>query len=94
MKQLNVDLKKIASADRDSARQNNNASNIPAILTGIILLVFGAEAYTIFAGHAEGIKDTNIAIISTLVIRETLHYVHQAVTYWFGADDPIDDNDK
>lgn len=89
MKSAGVDLKKIAAADRDSARTNNKDSNIPAILTIAILTVFGAEAYVVFAGHAEGLKDTTIAVISTLVIRETLHFVRQALTYWLGdVDDP------
>lgn len=94
MKQIGVDVKRIAVDDRKNAREFNENSIVPGILTGVILLVFGAEAYVVFAGQANGIKDTNIAIISTLVIRETLHYVHQAVTYWFGADDPVDVEQK
>lgn len=87
MKAAGVDLRRIAAQDRDSARKSNAASVAPHVLTGLLLVVFGAEAWAVIGGYAVGIKDTTTAAIGGGIITQTLHYVHQTWTYWFGSDD-------
>jgi hypothetical protein len=88
MKALDVDLERIASQDRDSARQREIASRdswTPRIIGGMALGGFLWSVYWVLSGQVAGMTDpTTVALVGTLVGYVSAK-ADQVVSYYFGS---------
>lgn len=88
MKALDVDLERIASQDRDSARQREIGSRdswTPRIIGGMALGGFLWSVYWVLSGQVAGMNDpTTVALVGTLVGYVSAK-ADQVVSYYFGS---------
>lgn len=88
MKALDVDLERIAAADRDSARRREIGSGdawTPRIIGGMALGGFLWSVYWVLSGQVSGLTDpTTVALVGTLVGYVSAK-ADQVVSYYFGS---------
>ena len=87
MRELDVDLERIAASDRDSARvrESRVLDMTPKVLATIIIAGFLAAAYMVLAGQVEGLKDPITAALVGSVIGYVSAKADQVVAYYFGS---------
>lgn len=88
MKALDVDLERIAAADRDSARQREIGSRdswTPRVIGAMALGGFLWAVYWVLSGNVQGMNDpTTVALVGTLVGYISAK-ADQVVSYYFGS---------
>lgn len=87
MKQLDIDLEKIASDDRDSARRREVQVRdwMPRILAGVIVCGFMATVFLVLLGYVEGMKDPLMATTVGTLIGFVSAKAEQVIAYYFGS---------
>jgi hypothetical protein len=87
MKKLDVDLERIAGADRDSARkmQTDTKSYVPAILAGVVVGGFSVAATAILAGWVESLKDPITAALVGNVFGAITSAAMLVLNFYFGT---------
>ena len=87
MENLGVELAKIASEDRDSARQREAAVKdwTPRVLAFVIISGFLYTVYAVLSGVVEGLRDPTMATIVGAVIGYISAKADQVVSYYFGS---------
>jgi hypothetical protein len=87
MRELDVDLERIAGADRDSARrmQVETKSHVPALLALGILLGFVASSVAVLGGWVEGLKDPLTAALIGTVIGNITSAAMLVLNFYFGT---------
>ena len=88
MKALDVDLERIAAADRDSARKREVGSGdawTPRVIGAMALGGFLWSVYWVLSGNVSGMTDpTTVALVGTLVGYVSAK-ADQVVSYYFGS---------
>lgn len=88
MKALDVDLERIAAADRDSARKREIGSGdawTPRVIGTLALGGFLWAVYWVLSGQVTGMNDpTTVALVGTLVGYVSAK-ADQVVSYYFGS---------
>ncbi len=87
MKELDIDLERIASNDRDSARKRESQVRdwMPRILAFVIVAGFMATVFMVLMGVVEGMKDPLMATTVGTLIGFVSAKCEQVVAYYFGS---------
>ena len=87
LKKLDVDLEKIASDDRDSARKREGEVKdwAPRILAATIIVGFLSTVFMVLSGCVEGLKDPMTATLTGTLIGYVSAKADQVVSYYFGS---------
>lgn len=87
MKELDIDLEKIAASDRDSARKRESQVRdwMPRILAFTIVAGFMATVFLVLLGVVEGMKDPLMATTVGTLIGFVSAKCEQVVAYYFGS---------
>jgi len=87
MKELDVDLERIPSSDRDSARKREAAVKdwMPRILAGLVVVGFLATVFLILSGYVEGLKDPMTATTVGTLIGYISSKADSIISYYFGS---------
>jgi hypothetical protein len=87
MKELDIDLERIASSDRDSARKRETQVRdwMPRILAFTIVAGFMATVFLVLLGVVEGMKDPLMATTVGTLIGFVSAKCEQVVAYYFGS---------
>lgn len=87
MKKLDVDLERIAGADRDSARKREAEVKdwTPRILAAVVVGGFLGTVYMVLAGYVDGLKDPMTATLTGTLIGYVSAKADQVVSYYFGS---------
>jgi hypothetical protein len=87
MRELDVDLERIASSDRDSARRRESVVKdmAPKVLAAVIVLGFLATVFMVLGGQVEGLKDPLTATVVGTLIGYVSAKADQVVSYYFGS---------
>lgn len=87
MKELDIDLERIASSDRDSARKREAQVRdwMPRILAFVIVAGFMATVFMVLMGLVEGMKDPLMATTVGTLIGFVSAKCEQVVAYYFGS---------
>lgn len=87
MKELDIDLERIASSDRDSARKREAQVRdwMPRILAFTIVAGFMATVFLVLLGVVEGMKDPLMATTVGTLIGFVSAKCEQVVAYYFGS---------
>lgn len=85
---LEIDLEKIAQADRSSAREREaktGDSTTPRVLATVIVGGFLSMVYMVLSGYVAGLKDPTIAGMIGTLIGYVSAKADQVVSYYFGS---------
>lgn len=87
MKELDIDLERIASDDRDSARKRETQVRdwMPRILAFTIVAGFMATVFLVLLGMVDGMKDPLMATTVGTLIGFVSAKCEQVVAYYFGS---------
>jgi len=88
MRELEIDVDRIAAADRDSARKREAASNdswTPRFIGGLTLLAFIWSVWAVLSGYVQGMSDPAIVGIIGTLIGYVSAKADQVVSYYFGS---------
>lgn len=88
MRELDIDLEKIAQIDRASAREREVKSGdrwTPRILAAVIIGGFLGTVYMVLAGYVDGLRDPVIAGVMGTLIGYVSAKADQVVSYYFGS---------
>lgn len=87
MRELDVDLERIAANDRDSARKRQTVAKdrAPEILAFVVVSGFLGAVYAVLAGYVEGLKDPLTATLTGTLIGYVSAKADQVVSYYFGS---------
>jgi hypothetical protein len=87
MRRLDVDLDRIAAADRDSARQmqRETRSWAPGILAAVVVSGFIVSAVAVLGGWVEGLKDPLVAALVGSVIGNITAATMLVLNFYFGT---------
>jgi hypothetical protein len=88
MRELDIDVDRIAAADRDSARRRESSSNdswTPRLIGGITLLAFIWSVWAVLSGYVQGMTDPSIVGIIGTLIGYVSAKADQVVSYYFGS---------
>lgn len=87
MKQLDIDLERIASDDRNSARVREVSTKdwVPRVLGTIIIAGFLGTVYMVLAGYVHGMKDPMMATTVGTLIGYVSAKADQVISYYFGS---------
>lgn len=88
MTDAGIQLEKIASEDRNSARLrevNAHDSWTPRILAAVIIIGFLWCVYAVLSGYIDDLKDPMIATLVGTMIGYTSAKADQVVSYYFGS---------
>lgn len=87
MKELDIDLERIAASDRDSARKREGQVRdwMPRILAFTIVAGFMATVFLVLLGVVEGMKDPLMATTVGTLIGFVSAKCEQVVAYYFGS---------
>ena len=87
MRELDIDLERIASEDRASARQREVQTRdwMPRILALLIVAGFLATVLGVLSGHVEGLKDPIMSTTVGTVIGFVSAKAEQVIAYYFGS---------
>ncbi|MCA3704237.1 MAG: hypothetical protein INF12_14540 [Methylobacterium sp.] len=87
MRELDVDLERIAAGDRDSARlmQRETKSWAPGILASVVVSGFIVSSIAVLGGWVEGLKDPLIAALVGSVIGNITAATMLVLNFYFGT---------
>lgn len=88
LKELEVDLERIAASDRDSARTRETSTGdkwTPRVLALVIIGGFLGAMYAVLTGAVEGLKDPITSALVGSVIGYVSAKADQVVSYYFGS---------
>jgi len=88
MRELDIDVDRIAAADRDSARKRESASRdswTPRIIGGMTLMAFIWSVWAVLSGYVQGLTDPSIVGIIGTLIGYVSAKADQVVSYYFGS---------
>ncbi|MEG0324348.1 MAG: hypothetical protein RR619_10155 [Raoultibacter sp.] len=90
MKELDVDLERVAMADRNSARRREIATcdATPKVVASFVMVTFAATVcFTCFLATASGpAVDTNMMTLLGAVVGYVFNEVKTVTTYYFGSN--------
>lgn len=90
MERLNVDVFRLEVADKDSARQNNKDSRMPATLSIMLTFVVAVLMYALFIIEPPSGAKEALLLLLGVVIKEWSNSMH----YWFGTTRGSSDKNK
>ena len=87
MKELDIDLEKIAAGDRDSARRREAQVRdwMPRVLAFVVVAGFMATVFLVLLGYVDGMKDPLMATTVGTLIGFVSAKCEQVVAYYFGS---------
>jgi hypothetical protein len=87
MKELDIDLERVASSDRDSARRRESQVRdwMPRILAFVIVAGFMGTVFMVLLGYVEGMKDPLMATTVGTLIGFVSAKAEQVIAYYFGS---------
>ena len=87
MKELDIDLEKIAASDRDSARRREAQVRdwMPRVLAFVVVAGFMATVFLVLLGYVDGMKDPLMATTTGTIIGFVSAKCEQVVAYYFGS---------
>lgn len=87
MKELDIDLERIAASDRDSARRREAQVRdwMPRVLAFVIVAGFMGTVFMVLLGYVEGMKDPLMATTVGTLIGFVSAKAEQVVAYYFGS---------
>lgn len=87
MRELDIDLERIANQDRDSARHREIQTKdwMPRILAFVIVAGFMLTVFLVLLGHVEGMRDPLMATTVGTLIGFVSAKCEQVVAYYFGS---------
>ena len=87
MRELDIDLEKIAASDRDSARRREAQVRdwMPRVLAFVIVAGFMGTVFMVLLGYVEGMKDPLMATTVGTLIGFVSAKAEQVVAYYFGS---------
>ncbi len=87
MKELDIDLDRIAASDRDSARRREAQVRdwMPRVLAFVVVAGFMATVFLVLLGYVDGMKDPLMATTVGTLIGFVSAKCEQVVAYYFGS---------
>jgi len=88
MRELEIDVDRIAAADRDSARRRETSSGdawTPRVIGALTLLAFIWSVWAVLSGYVQGMSDPAIVGIIGTLIGYVSAKADQVVSYYFGS---------
>jgi hypothetical protein len=88
MRELEIDVDRIAAADRDSARKRESSTGdvwSPRIIGATTLLAFIWSVWAVLSGYVQGMTDPAIVGIIGTLIGYVSAKADQVVSYYFGS---------
>lgn len=87
MKELDIDLERIAASDRDSARRREAQVRdwMPRALAFVVVAGFMATVFLVLLGYVDGMKDPLTATTVGTLIGFVSAKAEQVVAYYFGS---------
>lgn len=87
MRELDIDLEKIAASDRDSARRRETQVRdwMPRILAFVVVAGFMATVFLVLMGYVDGMKDPLMATTVGTLIGFVSAKAEQVIAYYFGS---------
>ena len=87
MRELDIDLEKIAASDRDSARRREAQVRdwMPRVLAFVVVAGFMATVFLVLLGYVDGMKDPLMATTVGTLIGFVSAKCEQVVSYYFGS---------
>ncbi len=87
MRELDIDLEKIAASDRDSARRREAQVRdwMPRVLAFVVVAGFMATVFLVLLGYVEGMKDPLMATTVGTLIGFVSAKAEQVIAYYFGS---------
>lgn len=87
MRELDIDLEKIAASDRDSARRREAQVRdwMPRVLAFVVVAGFMATVFLVLLGYVDGMKDPLMATTTGTIIGFVSAKCEQVVAYYFGS---------
>jgi hypothetical protein len=88
MRELEIDVDRIAAADRDSARKRESSTGdfwTPRVIGGLTLLAFIWSVWAVLSGYVQGLTDPAIVGIIGTLIGYVSAKADQVVSYYFGS---------
>ena len=87
MRELDIDLEKIAASDRDSARRREAQVRdwLPRVLAFVVVAGFMATVFLVLLGYVDGMKDPLMATTVGTLIGFVSAKCEQVVAYYFGS---------
>jgi hypothetical protein len=88
MRELEIDVDRIAAADRDSARKRESSTGdywTPRIIGSVTLLAFIWSVWAVLSGYVQGMSDPAIVGIIGTLIGYVSAKADQVVSYYFGS---------
>ena len=87
MKELDIDLERIAASDRDSARRRETQVRdwMPRVLAFVVVAGFMATVFLVLLGYVDGMKDPLMATTVGTLIGFVSAKCEQVVAYYFGS---------
>jgi len=87
MRELDIDLERIAAGDRNSARQREVQTRdwMPRVLALLIIAGFLATVFGVLSGHVEGLKDPIMSTTVGTIIGFVSAKAEQVIAYYFGS---------
>lgn len=87
MRELDIDLEKIAASDRDSARRREAQVRdwMPRVLAFVVVAGFMATVFLVLLGYVDGMKDPLMATTVGTLIGFVSAKCEQVVAYYFGS---------
>ena len=87
MRELDIDLEKIAASDRDSARRREAQVRdwMPRVLAFVVVAGFMATVFLVLLGYVDGMKDPLMATTVGTLIGFVSAKAEQVIAYYFGS---------
>ena len=87
MRELDIDLEKIAAGDRDSARRREAQVRdwMPRVLAFVVVAGFMATVFLVLLGLVDGMKDPLMATTVGTLIGFVSAKAEQVIAYYFGS---------
>lgn len=87
MRELDIDLERIANSDRDSARSREVQTKdwMPRVLAFVVVGGFMLTVFLVLMGYVEGMKDPLMATTVGTLIGFVSAKCEQVVAYYFGS---------
>lgn len=88
MRELEIDVDRIAAADRDSARKRESSTGdfwTPRVIGGLTLLAFIWSVWAVLSGYVQGLTDPAVVGIIGTLIGYVSAKADQVVSYYFGS---------
>jgi hypothetical protein len=87
MKELDIDLEKIAAGDRDSARKREATVKdfMPRLLAFLVVGGFMGTVFAVLLGYVDGMKDPMMATTVGTLIGFVSAKAEQVIAYYFGS---------